>query len=114
MLKKELDFIYSTIRQLNEITKSIKNWTISIWTASVMCIIANRHLHIYMVNRCGSILFWFVDASYRRIQRTFIVRHGDIADYVNSDSLLDLIQKNAPLDFRLLEMRNKRKYLIKE
>ncbi|MDH3327128.1 MAG: hypothetical protein OEM38_10470 [Gammaproteobacteria bacterium] len=79
-----------------------------------MSIIVNRHLHVYMDNRCGSIIFWFVDASYRRIQRSFIVRRGDIANYVNSGSFLDSIQNNASLGFRLLEMRNKRKYSIKE
>ena len=46
LLEKELDLIGSTIRQIDEITKSIKNWTIVTWTASVGLAIPKYNLRL--------------------------------------------------------------------
>ena len=53
-------------------------------------------------------LFWFVDASFRRIQRTFITRVVEISTYVNSQSFQHSVRTRSALDFPLLEMRTKR------
>lgn len=53
------------------------------------------------------VVFWIVDGSFRRIQRTFIARVREISAYVNSSAFQHACEKGLPLDFRLLVMRRK-------
>ncbi len=55
------------------------------------------------------LVFWIVDGSFRRIQRTFISRLQEISGYVNSPEFRLAAEKGAPLEFRLLLMRRKTK-----
>jgi len=41
MLKKELDFIDSSIRKIDDIGNSIKNWAILSWTGAIAIILGN-------------------------------------------------------------------------
>jgi hypothetical protein len=53
------------------------------------------------------LVFWVVDGSLRRIQRTFICRIEEISDFVNSSKFKTAAEKGSPLDFPLLVMRRK-------
>jgi hypothetical protein len=53
------------------------------------------------------LVFWIVDGSFRRIQRTFIGRIREISEYVNSAAFRTAAEKGAPLEFPLLLMRRK-------
>ena len=111
LLKMELDHVNKAIAQQDEITKSIKNWSIVTWTASVGLAVSQPRLHHFLwLTAVIPFLFWFVDASFRRIQRSFIVRVKDIADHVNSESFRNSAATGAPIDFPLLQMRSRKKY----
>ncbi len=108
LLNKELDLIDAAIRQLDEITKSIKNWAIVTWTASVGVSLASIDLKSYVwLTAFIPILFWVLDASYRRVQRTFIGRNRKISEFLNSDDFKCAAMSEEPLNFELLEMRIK-------
>lgn len=115
LLKMELDLVNKAIGQQDEITKSIKNWSIVTWTASIGLAVSQPQLHPFLwLTAVIPFLFWFVDASFRRIQRSFIIRVKDIADHVNSDSFRNSAETGAPIDFPLLEMRSRKKYPISD
>ena len=100
LLKIELDLVNKAIGQQDEITKSIKNWSIVTWTASIGLAVSQPRLHPFLwLTAVIPFLFWFVDASFRRIQRSFIVRVKDIADYVNSSPFQNSVQSGAPIEF---------------
>jgi hypothetical protein len=108
LLKKELDLIDGAIRQIDDITKGIKNWAIVTWTASVGVSLASNELKTYVwLTAFIPILFWLLDASYRRVQRTFIGRNREIREFINSDDFKNAAISEEPFDFKLLEMRTK-------
>jgi hypothetical protein len=108
MLNAELNHIGGAIRQHDEITKSIKNWAVVTWTASIGLSLKETGLHPFIwMTAIVPLVFWIVDGSFRRIQRTFIARVREIADYVNSSTFRLAAEKGSPLDFPLLLMRRK-------
>ena len=110
LLKTELDLVNSAIRQQDDITKGIKNWSIVTWSASIGLCASTPNLQQYTwMTAIVPTLFWFVDASFRRIQRTFITRVVDISTYVNSQSFQRSVRSRTALDFPLLTMRRRRK-----
>lgn len=108
MLSTELNHIDGAIRQHDEITKSIKNWAVLTWTASIGLSLKESQLRSFVwMTAIVPVVFWIVDGSFRRIQRTFIARLVEIADYINSQGFKDAVRHGLPLDFPLLLMRKK-------
>jgi hypothetical protein len=109
LLKLQLTLIDNAIRQLDEITKSVKNWAIVAWTGSVGIALATPELRPYLgLSGILPLLFWVVDGSYRRVQRTFIVRVSQISEYINGAEFKRCAATETAMDFALLEMRVKK------
>ena len=108
LLKTELAHIDGAIRQFDEITKSVKNWTIVTWTASLGLALKEPGLRDFVwLTALIPAVFWIVDGSFRRIQRSFILRIGDISKYMNSDAFKRAAQMGNAIEFELLLMRCK-------
>ena len=108
VLKAELTHIDGAIRQHDEITKSVKNWAILTWTGSLGLALKDQNLHSFVwLTAVIPMVFWIVDASFRRIQRSFIRRIEDIAKFVNSEKFRLSAETGTPNDFELLLMRHK-------
>lgn len=107
ILKTELSHIDSAIRQHDEITKSVKNWAIVTWTASVGLALQDKNLHPFIwVTAVVPILFWIVDGTFRRIQRSFIKRIKQIRKFINSKEFIVAAENGTPIEFELLWMRD--------
>jgi hypothetical protein len=108
LLRQELGLLDLAIRQYDEVTKSIKNWAILTWTAS-MGLAASSPQFIRLVGLAALVplLFWVVDGSYRRIQRTFVVRLSDVARFINSEQFIHSAQTQSPIEFPLMLMRTR-------
>jgi hypothetical protein len=103
-----MTLIDSAIRSQDDIMKSIKNWAIVTWTASVGFAVANPSLKTFVwATALVGVAFWIVDGSFRRIQRTFIVRVQEIAAFINSSSFTTAAASGAAIEFRLMQMRSK-------
>ena len=110
MLNAELNHIGGAIRQHDEISKSVKNWAVVTWTASIGLSLKEPDLHPFVwLTAIVPLVFWIVDGSFRRIQRTFISRVREISDYVNSPGFRTAAEKGSTLEFPLLLMRRKTK-----
>ena len=106
LLAKELDLIDAAIRQMDDITKGIKNWSIVTWTASVGVGLSNEKLIPFMwITAAIPLLFWVVDATYRRVQRSFILRQREIGKFFNSKEFATHVSRDIPLTFPVLRMR---------
>jgi hypothetical protein len=93
MLKKELDFIDSSIRKIDDIGNSIKNWAILSWTGAIAIILGQPELYGYVVfSAVPPLLFMMLDAHWRKIQRRFIYRQGLISNFLNSPELDEAFQ----------------------
>jgi len=53
-------------------------------------------------------LFWFVDAWYRKIQRSFIFRKTKISEFLNSEKLKESFKKQELVGFKLIDLRGRK------
>ena len=103
ILKRELDTIDSSIRKIDEIGNSIKNWAILAWTGSGAAILGKPELHDYVLfTAAPPLIFMFVDAHWRKVQRRFMWRQYQISDYLNS-SKFDEDCEARKLNFHLFD-----------
>jgi hypothetical protein len=108
LLKIELTLVDSAIRSHDEITKNIKQWAIIAWTGGVGLALGESALTSSVwVTAFVPLTFWIVDGSYRRVQRSFIVRTQEIAAFINSAKFLAAAEAGAAFDFELMKMRSK-------
>ena len=103
MLKKELDFIDSSIRKIDDIGNSIKNWAILSWTGSITIILGKPELYGYVVfSAIPPLLFMMLDAHWRKNQRRFMYRQELISNFLNSSELDEAFQTRK-LNFPILD-----------
>ena len=108
ILKAELTHIDGAIRQHDDITKNVKNWAIVTWTASIGLALKDQDLHPFVwLTAIVPMVFWIVDGSFRRIQRSFISRLQQISHFVNSPQFRVAAETGARMDFPFLVMRQK-------
>ena len=106
LLNNELRSIDGAIRQHDELTKSVKNWAVVTWTASIGLSIKESELHSFIwLTAVVPLVFWLVDGSYRRIQRSFIARVEQISEYLNSESFKVAASSGTSISIPLLAMR---------
>jgi hypothetical protein len=88
ILKKELDSIDSSIRKIDDIGNSIKNWAVIVWTGSIAIILRQSELYGYVAfSAIPPLLFMILDAHWRKLQRRFMYRQKLISDFLNSPQL---------------------------
>lgn len=88
MLKSEVEVVNATIRQLDDVTKSVKEWAITVWTAALGGSVITEELRAYAwVTAVIPLLFWLVDTWHRVVQRRFIWRSLEIMDFLNGPDL---------------------------
>jgi hypothetical protein len=101
LLKLELETINEVIARIDGTTQAVKNWAVVVWAGSI-AIALDKDLRTYVgFTAALPLLFWFVDAWWRRIQRHFIFRSHRIADFLNSPDLYESFEKKALVGFRL-------------
>jgi hypothetical protein len=108
MLKLEVETINQSIRQMDEITKSIKEWTVGLWTAAIGGALVKPELANYIwVTVAIPLVFWLVDTWYRRIQRKFIFRGILIARFLNGERLEQSFTEGKLVGFSLLDPKSR-------
>ena len=104
ILKLEIDTINGSIRQMDAMTEKIKNWAIVTWAAATGATITTANLNRYIAFTAAiPLAFWFVDAWYRRIQRRFIWRTGQISAFLNDGRLARSFAQQEIIDFVLFD-----------
>ena len=93
MLNKELDYIHSSIRKIDDIGNSIKNWAIVAWTGYIALILGKPEIYKYIIfSAIPPLLFMMLDAHWRKLQRRFMYRQGLISNFLNSSELDEAFQ----------------------
>ena len=112
MLKKELDHLNSSIDKIDNITQSIKYWTIGLWGGAIVLALGKdnetTHFHRhYLSTTVIPLLFWFIDGWYRRIQRGFIFRVIQISKFLNSPDFTTSFEKQFLVGFYIFDLRSR-------
>ncbi len=108
LLKNELGQINDAIERIDGIAQGIKNWTILLWAGSLAILFDKDHTelrHNAWVTAIIPILFWWSDATWRRIQRSFIFRVRLIGAFANSSDLAASQAQGRFVNFVVLDPR---------
>ncbi len=109
-LKMEYQAINEMIKRIDEITQKNKDWAVLIWAGSISGAISKVELRQYVIlTAILPLLFWFLDAWWRRIQRTGAFRIEKISDFLNGPQLVESFKKHTLVDFHVVDPRS-RKY----
>lgn len=89
LLKDEIRSIDQIIGRMDTITQTTKNWAIVTWTASIGVFLGKPELRPFLaVTAVLPLAFWFIDATWRRLQMRSVYRARKISDFVNDGRLL--------------------------
>ena len=95
----------SSIAQMHEFGKSVKNWTILLWSAAIGGALTNEAFSPYIIFILAiPLLLWFVETAYRKIQSKFLYRWEEIKDFVNGQDLAVSRQEGRFVNFKLLDL----------
>lgn len=109
ILKIELDQINSAIRQMDEITKTIKERAIFTWAASLGIVLATKNLNPFIgLTAMIPIAFWIVDTEYRYVQSRFIYRNDKISNFLNGETFKQSFDEQKLINFDILDVMGKR------
>jgi hypothetical protein len=105
-LKLEFGHINDAIGRLDETTAKVKNWAIVTWAGSVGLVLGQAQLHpMLWLTSILPLLFLFVDAWWRRIQRSFIFRSQTISQFLNGPALRESFKQRQLIGFVVLDPR---------
>src|SRR6185369_103858 len=86
-LKLEFDTINKSIERIDGMTQTIKNWAVGAWAGSIALLFNAKRPDLIGLTAVLPLVFWFVDAWWRRIQRSFIFRSNKISEFLNGNQL---------------------------
>ena len=107
-IKKEYDHNHNIIDRIDNIAQGVKNWSIATWAGSITLALAKgpNSLQQYIIlTSILPMIFWFLDAHWRHVQRTLIFRVMMISEFLNSSKLHESFQKKQLVDFKVIDPR---------
>jgi hypothetical protein len=108
ILKLEIETVNAAIRQMDEITKNVKQWAIALWTAALGGALTTGDLRQYAGTTAAiPLLFWLVDTWHRRIQRKFIWRSIQISKFLNDGRLEQSFTEAHIVNFDLFDPKSR-------
>ena len=108
ILKVEIETINASIRQMDKMGESIKNWAILIWAAATGAAISQDKLNSYIaLTATIPLAFWLVDTWYRRIQRKFIWRSIQISKFLNDGRFSQSFEQQQLVGFDLFDPKSR-------
>lgn len=104
MIKLEMEMIERTIARMDDITQSIKNWSIVTWAGSVAILIREPALRKFIILTIVlPIMFWYADAIWRQLQKRSIYRQEKISKFLNSPDLEKSFKTNKFVNFIVMD-----------
>ena len=105
-LKLEFGVINESIGRIDATTQGTKNWAVIIWAGSLGIALGKTELRPYIpLTAILPLLFWYIDAQWRRIQRSFIFRIRRISEFLNGPGLAQAVSTGRLTDFTVLDPR---------
>ncbi len=100
-LKIEIAAIQDTIWRFVEITQTTKNWAVAIWAGSIGLLLGQQaNLSKYLIfTAVLPMIFWYVDAHWRHLQRKASYREMKIREFINDERLLKSFKEKKVVDF---------------
>lgn len=109
LIRDEYKAVNETIRSGDEISKSVKEWAITVWAASIGGALSHPEFRRFVaITAVIPLVFWMVETWHRVVQRKFIWRSFRIMDFVNSESLADSFTAGKLVNFTVMDIGSRR------
>jgi hypothetical protein len=106
LLKMEIEIIDKAIARLDDITQTTKNYAIVIWVGLITVALADLDFRQYTIfTVLVPLLFWVLDARWRYFLRGFIFRQDKIAEFLNSEKLVESFKEQRLVGIKVLDPR---------
>ena len=100
LLKMEIENINEIIGRMDEITQTTKNWAIVTWAGSIGLALGEPTLRAYIVlTAVLPLLFWYIDAHWRRLQARSTFRVAKIREFLNDERLVKSFEQKKLVGF---------------
>lgn len=105
ILKMELESIDRIIARMDEITQTTKNWAVVTWTGSIGIALGSPDLRKYIIlTAILPLLFWYMDAQWRRLQSRSIFRVKKIHEFLNDVRLVKSFEQKKLDNFLVYDL----------
>lgn len=95
ILLKEMETLQANIRGFNQILFRIKGWAVTVFSGFIFFGVKESEPILFFVGSMSVILFWVLDAIYKKFQRKFIVRHNRIEHFLRTDEFSKALEKRS-------------------
>jgi hypothetical protein len=107
-LKLEFESINGVIARIDQTTQATKHWAITVWAGAVALMLGKPDLSKHLLlTAILPLIFWFIDAQWRHIQRSCIFRIEQISAFLNDERLRESFNQKRVTGLRLLDPRAK-------
>jgi hypothetical protein len=108
MLKSEVEVVNASIRQMDDISKNLKQWTITLWAGALGGAVTTEHLKRYAFATAAiPLLFWLVDSYHHVVQRRFIWRSLRIRDFLNDERLQQSFEQGRLVGLTVMDITSR-------
>ena len=93
LITQELDTINQIVDRHDHFTQTTKNWAVLLWIGSISLILKEfqdkSFQNLLFFTPIIPLLFWIVDATWRRLQNRSIYRIERISEFLNSQTFVE-------------------------
>lgn len=103
-LKMEVETINEVVGRIDEITQTTKNWSVITWAGGIALGLGEPTLRPYIAfTAILPMLFWYIDAHWRSLQRRSTFRIARISEFLNSEELIESYKQKKLIGFTVLD-----------
>ena len=104
VLKEEICTINGIVARMDTITQATKNWAIITWTASISFFLSQSEIRVFVAGTAIlPLVFWLIDATWRRLQRRSTYRSMKISNFLNDGRLASSYREQQLVDFKVFD-----------
>ncbi len=104
ILKMEIQNIDTLISRMDEMAQATKNWAIGMWTGSIAIMLSQPGLRGFVIlSAIPPLLFWYIDANFRRLQNRSIFRANKITKFLNGEDIAQSFEEKRLVNFIVLD-----------
>jgi hypothetical protein len=104
ILKMEIEYIGGIFARIDEIGQTTKNWAIVVWAGVITLVLGAQDLRKYIfLTAILPLLFWFIEAWWKHLQRRSGYRMKKITEFLNDGRLEQSYAQGKLIDFKVLD-----------
>ena len=104
MLKLEIETINGIVDRIDGITQTTKNWAVVTWAGGLGLALQHQELRRFVILTAAlPLLFWYIDAVWRRLQARSTYRIAKIREFLNDERLSRSFSLGRLCDFSVLD-----------